>query len=237
MHSSSSRAYSPPTDVAGSEASPQNRRGHCMMPFMERTLFTIGHSTHTIDHFLSLLKKHQIGAVCDVRSIPYSQRNPQFNREPIKDALRDTGIAYVFLGKELGARSDNPACYIEGKVQYSCLADEPIFREGLRRLREGIERYRVALMCAERDPLTCHRTILVCRKLRGPGLTIEHILADGSIESNSAAELRLMSLMNIQPDMIHDKLECIERAYESQANKIAYVIPNFTPDRSSQVAK
>jgi uncharacterized protein (DUF488 family) len=207
------------------------------MRLMERTLFTIGHSTHTIDHFLGLLKRHQIGAVCDVRSTPYSQRNPQFNREPIKEALQDVGLAYVFLGKELGARSDNPACYIKGKVQYSHLAAEPIFREGLRRLQDGIERYRVALMCAERDPLTCHRTILVCRALRSPGLTIEHILADGSIETNQAAEMRLMSILNIQPDMIHDELECIERAYESQANHIAYVIPSFSPDRSLQVAK
>jgi uncharacterized protein (DUF488 family) len=98
---------------------------------MDRTLFTIGHSTHTLEHFLSLLTKHQIDAVCDVRSIPYSQRNPQFNRERLKKALGEAQIAYVFLGKELGARSDNPACYIEGKVQYNYLVDEPLFRHGL----------------------------------------------------------------------------------------------------------
>jgi uncharacterized protein (DUF488 family) len=196
---------------------------------MDRTLFTIGHSTHPFEHFLGLLRKHAIEAVCDVRSVPYSQRNPQFNREPLKETLREAGIAYVFLGKELGARSDNPGCYIEGKVQYNYLVDEPIFRAGLRRLREGIGRYRVALMCAERDPLTCHRTILVCRELRAPGLSIEHILADGSLETNYAAETRLMSMMNIQPDMIHDERECIERAYEAQANNIAYVIPENAP--------
>jgi uncharacterized protein (DUF488 family) len=197
---------------------------------MQRTLFTIGHSTHSLEHFLSLLVKHRIEAVSDVRSTPYSQRNPQFNREPLKLALQKAHIEYVFLGRELGARSDNPACYIDHKVQYNYLVDEPIFQEGLRRLQEGIGRYRVAIMCAERDPLTCHRTILVCRELRTPQLNIEHILADGSIETNREAEIRLMSMLNIQPDMIQDEHECIERAYENQANNIAYVIPQKTKD-------
>ncbi len=202
---------------------------------MGGTLFTIGHSTHTLEHFIDLLKKHDVQAICDVRSVPYSQRNPQFNREPLNERLRGVGVSYVFLGKELGARSDNPACYIDGKVQYNYLVDEPIFQEGIRRLRQGIESLRVALMCAERDPLTCHRTILVCRQLRARDLGIEHILADGSIETNTAAEKRLMSLLSIYPDMIHNEQDCIERAYEKQANKIAYVKPS--QDRHVELSK
>lgn len=193
---------------------------------MPRTLFTIGHSTHAVEHFIALLKKHDVQAICDVRSVPYSQHNPQFNREPLKERLRATGLAYVFLGKELGARSDNPACYIDGKVQYNYLVDEPIFQQGLRRLRKGIEDFRVALMCAERDPLTCHRTVLICRELRASELSIEHILADGTIETNSAADRRLMSMLSIRPDMLHNEQECIEQAYEKQASKIAYVMPS-----------
>jgi uncharacterized protein (DUF488 family) len=199
---------------------------------MTRTLFTIGHSTHSLEYFLSLLAKHRIEVVCDVRSVPYSQHNPQFNREPLKAQLRTTSTAYVFLGKELGARSDNPGCYIDGKVQYNYLVDEPPFQEGLRRLRNGVERFRVALMCAERDPLTCHRTILVCRELREPGLNIQHILADGGIESNDAAEKRLMSMMKMTPDMLVNERDCIERAYEVQASNIAYVIPAQNSDSS-----
>ncbi len=192
----------------------------------KRTLFTIGHSTHAVEHFIALLRDHDVQAICDVRSVPYSQHNPQFNRESLQEELRKVAIHYVFLGKQLGARSDNPACYIDGKVQYNYLVDEPIFAEGLRRLRNGIDRFRVALMCAERDPLTCHRTILVCRELRARDLSIEHILADGSIETNSAAEKRLMSMMNIRPGMFDDERDCIERAYEKQAGNIAYVIPS-----------
>ena len=204
---------------------------------MDRVLFTIGHSTHGLEPFLSLLASHHIESVCDVRSIPYSRRNPQFNREPFKEALAEAGITYVFLGKELGARSTNPACFIEGKVQYSSLVKEPIFAEGIKRLQEAIERDRVTLMCAERDPLNCHRTILICRELQTPALSIEHILANGSIETNDAAETRLMSMLNIQPDLIHDQRECIERAYEIQARNIAYSLPKNVADRAPRLPK
>lgn len=202
---------------------------------MHNTLHTIGHSTHTIEQFLSLLRKHRIQVVCDVRSKPYSQHNPQFNRESLKERLRDAGISYLFLGKELGARSDNPACYINGKVQYNYLVDEPTFKEGLRRLRAGVQKYRVTLMCAERDPLTCHRTILVCRELRADDLSINHILADGSIETNNAAERRLMAMVNIRPDMLANEPECIEQAYEIQANNIAYVVPQRKPESEHEM--
>jgi uncharacterized protein (DUF488 family) len=191
---------------------------------MRKTIFTIGHSTHTLEYFLSLLTRHGIQAVGDVRSVPYSQHNPQFNRESLMQRLRGAGIAYVFLGKELGARSDNSGCYVDGKVQYNYLAEQPVFLEGLRRLRKGIESHRVALMCAERDPLTCHRTILVCRELRSVDLEIDHILADGAVETNIAAEKRLMSMMNLRPDMFHSERDCIEQAYEKQANRIAYSV-------------
>jgi uncharacterized protein (DUF488 family) len=197
---------------------------------MRNTLFTIGHSTHTLEYFVSLLTKHGIQAVSDVRSVPYSQYNPQFNREPLMQRLRAADIEYVFLGKELGARSENRACYVDGKVDYNYLAEEPAFVNGLRRLRKGIENFRVALMCAERDPLTCHRTILVCRELRSSDLEIEHILADGTVETNVAAEKRLMSMMNFRPDMFHSERDCIEQAYEKQANSIAYTITARNPD-------
>ena len=108
-------------------------------------------------------------------------------------ALSDAGIAYVFLGKELGARSDNPDCYWEGKVQYDRLAQEPIFAEGISRVMEGMERYRIALTCAEKDPLDCHRALLVARKLFETGVTISHIHTDGSLESHQAMESRLLA--------------------------------------------
>jgi uncharacterized protein (DUF488 family) len=197
---------------------------------MSKALFTIGHSTHALEYFVAMLTGHGVQAIGDVRSVPYSQRNPQFNRDVLEKQLRVANIEYVFLGKELGARSDNPACYIDGKVQYNYLAEEPAFRAGLQRVRKGVDRYRVALMCAERDPLTCHRTILVCRELRSPDLEISHILADGSIETSAAAEKRLLSITNLRPDMFHSEQDCIEQAYEKQGRSIAYTVPARNPD-------
>jgi uncharacterized protein (DUF488 family) len=189
---------------------------------MQKDLYTVGHSTHSLEYFTELLQRNAIEAICDVRSVPYSRHSPQFNRENLRHALRASSVEYVFLGKQLGARSDNPKCYIDGKVVYNYLVDEPSFQEGLRRVKRGLESYRVALMCAERDPLTCHRTILVCRELRSPDININHILADGRTESNSQAEKRLMSTLGIVPDMFESEQRCVDRAYDLQATRIAY---------------
>src|ERR1051325_7704827 len=106
---------------------------------MPPIIFTIGHSTHTLDHFTSLLSMHAITALCDVRSTPYSQINPHFNREELKSSLLVSGVRYVFLGEELGARSDDPSCYENGKVRYDRLAETILFRQGLERLQEGVK--------------------------------------------------------------------------------------------------
>ena len=142
---------------------------------MQQTVYTIGHSTHLRDQFLDLLSMHSITAVCDVRSTPHSRINPQFNRKEIKAALQAQDIAYVFLGKELGARSEDPACYDHGKVRYDCLARTDLFRKGLQRVQDGTKRFRLVLMCAEKEPLKCHRTILVARHLYALGIAVQHI--------------------------------------------------------------
>ena len=166
-----------------------------------RYLYTVGHSTHPLGFFLELLKKHSITAICDVRSVPYSQHNPQFNREILQTALVEHGIAYVFLGRELGARSDNPDCYVDDRVQYSLLAKEPLCLQGLERVKKGMGDYRIALMCSGKDPLMCHRTIHVCRNMRARDVEIRHILADGGIEieQEHRSAVKRHSLASIQP--------------------------------------
>lgn len=185
-------------------------------------LYTIGHSTHDLESFLGLLRSHQISAIADVRSAPYSRHNPQFNRETLRQVLKQHGIAYVFLGEELGARSDNPACYEGNKVHYDRLASEPLFRSGLSRVREGMLAYRVGLMCAEREPMDCHRTILVCRHLKEPGTDILHIHADGTVERHEDLECRLMKRHGIVPDLLRTEEECVGLAYQAQGERIAY---------------
>lgn len=188
------------------------------------TLYTIGHSNHSRDAFTELLQAHRVTAVCDVRSAPYSRYSPHFNRDALKHALTAAGIAYVFMGKELGARSDDPRCYIGGQANYQLIAATPTFQEGLRRVRQGLERYAVALMCAEKDPLTCHRTILVARALRAPDVTINHIHADGLLERHADAERRLLQLVKLPDEnLFASQAELIEQAYDLQAQKIAYV--------------
>ncbi len=190
-----------------------------------KELFTIGHSAHTVEAFAALLKRHDINALCDVRSSPYSRYAPQFNRESLKQEVLKRGIAYIYLGAELGPRSTDLSCYENGKVQYARLAEKEIFQRGLARLRNGMETYRIALVCAEKDPLTCHRTILICRNLRGENICIRHILEDGSLEDNRDAELRLMKLLKIEPaDLFSSEEDQIRRAYDLQADKIAYIL-------------
>ena len=194
-----------------------------LKPIMNK-LYTIGHSNHQIEHFVHLLKMHAITAVADVRSSPYSKFNPHFNREVLLKALRKDRIAYVFLGDELGPRSENPACYVEGKVQYARLAKTDLFLRGLERLRMGMKRYRIALMCSEKDPIACHRMILVCRAIRSQPIEISHILEDGGIESLGDSERRLMLELKMrQLRMFESPEELIQRAYDTQAERIAYV--------------
>lgn len=190
-------------------------------------IYTIGHSSHTIVHFIDLLKMHGIEVVADVRSVPASSRNPQFNRDALKAALALAGIKYLFLGRELGARRSEREAY-EGQIaSYERIAGLPAFREGLDRVKKGAESYRVALMCAEKDPLDCHRTVLVCRHLRDTiAGSILHILADGSLQAHEQTERRLVADMGMNADqveMFSDQSEpTLERAYRKRGLKIAY---------------
>lgn len=191
-------------------------------------LFTIGHSNHPVEVFIELLRKHGVTAVGDVRSHPYSRYVPQYSREALKTVLTHSEIAYVFLGKELGARSENPACYKQGKVQYDCLANQPQFAEGVKRVIDGMRRHNIALMCAEKDPLECHRTLLVARKLHEAGIEIAHIHADGSLEEHGALESRLLNVSKLpEGDMFKTRDEFVSEAYAMQSERVAYQDENM----------
>ena len=203
---------------------------------MDETIFTVGHSTHTIERFIALLEQHGVTALCDVRSKPYSRMNPQFNREDLKRSLHERGITYVFLGVELGARSDDPACCDHGKVLYDRLSQTELFNKGLERVREGAKKYKVALMCAEKEPLECHRTILVARHLEALGSKIEHIHADGRLESHADTMGRLLRSLNIpEHDMFQSRADMLTSAYRMQGDRIAYSThePTSTPSMKS----
>ncbi|CCF85218.1 DUF488 domain-containing protein [Nitrolancea hollandica] len=201
-----------------------------IQPMATRSLFTVGHSSLSIEEFIALLKQHNVEAIADVRSKPFSRRFPHFSQKPLQNALRNTGIQYVFLGKELGARRDEQETYEHGQARYERIAECVAFRDGLQRVMNGTAKYRIALMCAEKDPLACHRTILVCRHLRDFGFNISHILSNGRTETHAAAERRLMAEERIslnQMDFFDSELEGdspIDRAYASRGDKIAFRI-------------
>ncbi len=211
-------------------------------------LFTIGHSNHAIEFFIELLKMHEVTAIADVRSHPYSRYLPHFNQAALKVALESEKIRYVFLGAELGARPDIPECYVDGKALYAKIAATDQFFEGIKRLLKGVKTHRVALMCAEKDPLTCHRAILICQHLREYNLNIKHILKNGDLESHQELEERMLakngftsliensgqselsqlslfetSLSYEQDKNQLSKDECLEQAYQLQGDAIAYV--------------
>jgi len=186
-------------------------------------VYTIGHSTHSTKKLVELLAAHVVTAVADVRSEPYSRINPQFNQESLRADLKAANIAYVFLGRELGARTENRSCYVDGKVQYEILSRTALFREGLARIVQDIGGHRIAVMCAEKDPLMCHRAILVCRHLAALGITAKHILEDGRLESHDDALARLLAELGIaEGDLFRSRDELIAEAYSRRGQQIAY---------------
>jgi len=187
-------------------------------------VFTIGHSTHSAEVFLSLLRQHCVDAVADVRSSPFSRFNPQYNRQKLELSLKESGILYVFLGKELGARTEDRSCYEHGRVQYARLAQTSLFQSGLDRVQQGAQKYRIALMCAEKEPLDCHRTLLVGRALIGRGLDLMHIHAGGQLETHDAAMVRLLDLVGVpRADLFRSREELLADALAIQEERIAFV--------------
>jgi uncharacterized protein (DUF488 family) len=144
------------------------------------TIWTVGHSTHGLPALVDLLRGQQIDVVADIRSHPFSRRNPQFNQDGLRSGLLAAQIEYVFLGKELGGRPPEPEFYDgDGHVRYSAVARTPRFVSGLERLLTGAASYRVAIMCSEEDPTRCHRRLLVARVLIDRGVIVRHIRGDG----------------------------------------------------------
>jgi uncharacterized protein (DUF488 family) len=194
------------------------------MSMPEHPVLTIGHSTHSAEMFLALLRQHGVEAVADVRSSPFSRFNPQFNREPLEQCLKANGIRYVFLGKELGARSEDRSCYLDGRVQYARLAQTTLFQSGLERGLQGAAKYRVALMCAEKEPLECHRTLLVAKALAARGQPVLHIHADGHLETHEAALERLLDVTGLpKEDLFRSRQELLAEALARQEQQVAYV--------------
>lgn len=153
------------------------------------SVYTIGHSNHSMETFLDLLKGQEIKVLIDTRSSPFSRYSPQFNRDSLKASVQEAGIKYGFYGRQLGGRPEDEDFYDEdGRVVYSQVAKSFLFNEGLERLINGIERFRTALLCSEENPSICHRRLLVSRVLFEQGIAVYHIRGNGVVQSEE--ELR-----------------------------------------------
>jgi len=190
----------------------------------KHTVFTVGHSNHPIGRFIGLLGGAEITMVADVRSIPYSRRWPQFGRGALEKSLHDADIGYLFLGAELGGKRDDPALLRDGRVDYDRVAATETFRAGLDRVEGDARRHRLALMCAEREPLDCHRFLLVARHLHRRGVPLRHILADRAIEEHGATEQRLLASVGLMAEDLFSqdsRPDLIDRAYDLRSAKRA----------------
>lgn len=197
---------------------------------VERTpaVFTIGHSNHAFECFAALLASHGVTAVADVRSTPYSRFNPHFSRDVLAATLRRRDFDYVYLGRQLGGRSDDAACYENGRVRYDRVALSAPFLEGIERVIQGAKVQSIALMCAEKEPLNCHRTLLVAPALASRGVEVVHIHANGDLEAHATAMDRLLAKFDLRPEndlfrQSQPRSALIAEALALQARRVAYM--------------
>lgn len=144
---------------------------------MAGVVYTIGHSNHTLERFVELLRGRGVEVVADARSIPYSKHAPRFNQDVLCEGLRAAGIEYVYCGKDLGGRPARPV-------------DSPSFAGALRRLEDLLLAKRTAVLCAEEDPLRCHRWHHLTPALESRGVAVQHIRGDGRLETRADLEAR-----------------------------------------------
>ena len=186
-------------------------------------LFSIGHSNLAADRFTAMLRAAGAGAVADVRSVPASRFCPWFSAKNLAPLLTQDNMGYLRFGDTLGGRPRDPSLYCDGIVDYEAMARAPHFQAGLDRLIADAARHRLCLMCSERDPLDCHRCLLVARAIAARGLTVGHIQHDGAIEPHAVTEARLLQLENGGGDLFAaGQNERITAAYRRRARAVAF---------------
>lgn len=198
--------------------------------------FTIGHSNHEASHFIELLKIHKINCLGDVRSSPYSKFTPQFNKENLDADLKRENILYVYLGNKLGGRYLDPALlYSNGVVNYNKVMEQEEFCAGINNVIGNIKKgFKIALMCAEKNPLDCHRFLLVARALSNKGVRMKHILEDGKVVLNEDLEKQLLQKYKSEFDQFSlfqeslSEKKTIEEAYQRRNQEVGFTAERVT---------
>ena len=200
------------------------------MDKIDNPILTIGHSTHNLDAFIALLQKHHVNVLVDVRSAPYSRFTPHFNHDSLVNALKAGGIEYLYLGDKLGGRSADPACYEAGRIRYDRVATTESFQSGIDHIVRECVKHRIALMCAEKEPLDCHRTLLVAQALNEHNIQVAHIHADSKLETHYEAMDRLLRHFHLRPEgeLFLSREDLVANAVKRQARRVAFVDANLT---------
>jgi len=202
-----------------------------------KSLYTIGHSSLEFQQFVAMLVSAHVDLLADVRSRPHSSRFPHFSQPAFQKLLEAEAIAYSFLGEELGGRPDDPDMYrANGVVDYRARRRSFAFQAGLERLERELGNHTVGLMCAEEDPLECHRFLMICPELVRLGITPVHLRKGRTPESQEEAENRLLEMRGFSsvtgntlfPDA---RAEALEDAYALQAEKFAFRVDPSAVDR------
>lgn len=181
-------------------------------------VFTIGHSNHSLERFLALLAGAGVEMVADVRSQPASRHFPHFGKAALAKALQEAGVSYLFLGRELGGRPTDASLFHDGVADFERMAETARFREGLKRVMADAMWLRLALMCSEKEPLDCHRCLLVGRALSADGVEVRHILADGGTVTQKDIEAELAGAQGA----LALEGDALAAAYRERARKIAF---------------
>ncbi len=198
---------------------------------MVKDIFTIGYSSFKTEEFIAVLKKYKITSLVDVRSNPNSKFYIDYNQNSLQTILKSNGIIYRNYKSEFGARQLEKKYHKKGYLDFNVYTKSNSFLKGVKKIEVGMDlNYVFVFMCAEKDPSTCHRNIMIARKFHELGYTIKNILADGSSESQESVERRLVDEYfpnRNQLSFFSDDLswqEMVNRSYENRNVEIGYRI-------------
>lgn len=197
---------------------------------MVKTVYTIGYSGFSIDNFIATLKKHNISLIVDVRSSPYSNHFPEYNKDALEICLKTHRIYYRNYANEFGARQTDRKYYCkEGYLDFEVFSKSEPFLNGVKKLRNSMDQnYTFALLCAEKDPICCHRTILVARAFFERGYNVVHLLSNGKTVTQQEINAQLIEKYYPNRNQMtffetpQDETTLLNKAYKKQNEEIGY---------------
>lgn len=197
---------------------------------MSNSVYTIGYTAFEINDFISKLKELRISCLIDVRSNPVaSEYYEKYSRIHLEPLLISNNIYYRNYAVEFGARQENYLFYQKyGYLDFELFRESKEFKSGIAKIQKGLDLgYSFVLMCAEKDPCSCHRSILVAKGLKDAGIPVKHIITDGSLLTQEDIEDKLLDMYfpnRAQLDLFNVKTEeeYLKEAYQLQNSKIGY---------------